>query len=110
MARRVWIITDKRYGDSDESHWIAEVSHDPTPEVHPDEQSVWDRVESRGRRFETQEQAIEAIAKMRSNVISVGSVYQRSLQKIERDVYDWRIDDEPEEFDCLFIQKCETRP
>lgn len=98
---RVWIIGDKRYGDSNESHWVAEICHDPTPNADPDE-SVWDRVEHRGRRCKTREEAIAVARKLKSNVLNAAQVYKRTLEQVDGKVYDWTVSSDPEEVECIY--------
>jgi hypothetical protein len=99
---RVWIISDKRYGNSNESHWIAEISHDPNPGADPDE-SVWDRVQYRGKRCATKDEALAVAAKLKSNVCNAAQVFERRLEQIEGSVYDWTIVSEPIEVECIYV-------
>jgi hypothetical protein len=98
---RVWIISDKRYGESDESHWIAECSHDPEPGADPEE-SIWDRVENRGRRCKSEAEARRVAARLKSNVVNAATIYKRELRQVERDVFDWEIVGDTQEVECIY--------
>lgn len=87
---RVWIISDKRWGDSDEEHWVAEVGYDPTPTTTPDE-SVWDRVRMCEHRYQTKRQALAAVRKLKSSVTSSARVYHRGLECVEGNGFDWAV-------------------
>lgn len=99
---RVWIISDKRWGESNEQHWIAECSHDPRPDTDPDEQCVWDRVQSRGRRCRTKREAVSVARKLKSNVVNSASVYLRTLEQIDGNKYDWTVMGNAEEVECVY--------
>jgi hypothetical protein len=104
---RVWIISDKRWGDRDEEYWIAEVCHDPTPAADPDE-SVWDRVQYRGERFATKADAVAAVRRMKSNVCSSAVVRHIVLKCVVGDSYEWETDRELEEMECIYSKGSDT--
>lgn len=96
---RVWIISDKRWADSDETHWVGEVVIDPDP--YGPETEVWDRVQYRSKRYCTKASAIRGVKRSKSNVISVGDVYRRHLERVEGTIWNWTNEDR-EETDCIY--------
>jgi hypothetical protein len=98
---RVWIISDKRYGDSEEEHWVAEICHDPAPDSDPDE-AVWDRVEYRGRRCKSEAEAVKVATSLKSNVMNSAQVFKRALERVDRDRYDWSVVSTPQEVECIY--------
>jgi hypothetical protein len=104
---RVWIISDKRYGDRCEEHWIAEVCHDPRPDADPAE-SLWDRVVERCYRCTTREKALALAATLKSNVMNAAQVYKRTLEHMDGHVYDWSVASEPEEVECIYDPSPQT--
>ncbi len=98
---RVWIIGDRRHGDSGEEHWVAEICHDPTPAADPDE-SVWDRVQYRGHRYASEAEAVKAASTLKSNVMNLAQVYKRELEQVDGDRYDWTITTQREDVECIY--------
>jgi formylglycine-generating enzyme required for sulfatase activity len=97
---RVWIPSEKRYGDSGEKCWAVETAHDPRPDGPADE--MWDRVDYRLRQYKTRGAAERAAKRSKSNAAGVAQVYEMKLEQLHGVVWDWVQDGDRIEIDCIF--------
>ena len=102
---RVWIPSERRYGEDDEVRWCAEIARDPKPEGDPD--YAIDRLEYEFDTFKSRSAAIRGAKKMKSNVWDYAHVYEERLEQISGNIFEWRRVGDIEEVICILELRAE---
>lgn len=87
---RVWIISDRKHGDSSDDRWLCDWMENPPVDEHGDSDHDMAKVHISKHASRDDAMARAKQDAKHPNIWGPVAVYRQYLEQVEGDVYDWQ--------------------